>query len=131
MSQCVIESNDWTDSLSKNSNNIFNQNLFNDDKCNERLCSVQNAEIDDKIETSDTEYKVCHTAANVRAKPPMYYKRDIKTQRNKTKKQIMKARKKEFMKERLPELFRQMQLLDITIDDVTEEYKRMQETDKA
>ena len=47
------------------------------------------------------------------------------------KKQIMKARKKEFMKERLPELFRQMQLLDITIDDVTEEYKRMQETDKA
>ena len=47
------------------------------------------------------------------------------------KKQIMKARKKDFMKERLPELFRQMQLLDITIDDVTEEYKRMQETDKA
>ena len=38
------------------------------------------------------------------------------------KKQILKARKKEFMKERLPELFRQMQLLDITIDDVTEAY---------
>ena len=41
------------------------------------------------------------------------------------KKQIMNARKKEFMKERLPELFRQMQLLDITIDDVTEEYKKL------
>lgn len=38
------------------------------------------------------------------------------------KKQILKARKKKFMKERLPELFRQMQLLDITIDDVTEAY---------
>ena len=38
------------------------------------------------------------------------------------KKQILKERKKVFMKERLPELFRQMQLLDITIDDVTEAY---------
>jgi hypothetical protein len=27
------------------------------------------------------------------------------------------------MKERLPELFRQMQLLDITIEDVAEAYK--------
>ena len=34
------------------------------------------------------------------------------------KKQILKERKKEFMKERLPELFRQMQLLGITIDDI-------------
>ena len=40
------------------------------------------------------------------------------------KKQIMKERKQEFMKERLPELFRQMQLLDITIDDVVEAYKK-------
>ena len=39
------------------------------------------------------------------------------------KKQILKARKKEFMKERLPELFRQMQLLDISIEDVVEAYK--------
>ena len=39
------------------------------------------------------------------------------------KKQILKARKREFMKERLPELFRQMALLDITIDDVAEAYK--------
>ena len=39
------------------------------------------------------------------------------------KKQILKARKKAFMKERLPELFRQMALLDISIDDVTEAYK--------
>ena len=39
------------------------------------------------------------------------------------KKQILKARKREFMKERLPELFRQMQLLDITIEDVAEAYK--------
>ena len=38
------------------------------------------------------------------------------------KKQILKARKKEFMKEYLPELFRQMQLLDITIEDVAEAY---------
>ena len=40
------------------------------------------------------------------------------------KKQILKERKKEFMKERLPELFRQMQLLDISIDDVAEAYKK-------
>ena len=39
------------------------------------------------------------------------------------KKQIQKERKKEFLKERLPELFRQMALLDITIDDVVEAYK--------
>ena len=41
------------------------------------------------------------------------------------KKQILKERKKEFMKERLPELFRQMQLLDISIDDVAEAYKEI------
>ena len=34
------------------------------------------------------------------------------------KKQIKKTRKKEFMKERLPELARQMQLLDISIEEV-------------
>ena len=38
------------------------------------------------------------------------------------KKQILKARKQEFMKERLPELFRQMQLLGITLEDVKSEY---------
>lgn len=38
------------------------------------------------------------------------------------KKQIMKARKQEFMKERLPELFRQMQLLGITLEDVKSAY---------
>ena len=43
------------------------------------------------------------------------------------KKQILKARKQEFMKERLPELFRQMNLLDITIDDVAEAYKKLRE----
>ena len=42
------------------------------------------------------------------------------------KKQILKDRKQEFMKERLPELFRQMQLLDITIDDVAEAFKSIQ-----
>ena len=42
------------------------------------------------------------------------------------KKQIMKERKLEFMKERLPELFRQMALLDITMDDVAEAYKSVQ-----
>lgn len=35
------------------------------------------------------------------------------------KKQILKERKREFMKERLPELFRQMRLLDISIEDIT------------
>ena len=40
------------------------------------------------------------------------------------KKQILKARKQEFMKERLPELFRQMRLLDITIDDITSEWEK-------
>ena len=43
------------------------------------------------------------------------------------KKQILKTRKTEFMKDRLPELFRQMRLLDITIDDVTEAYKGLQD----
>ena len=43
------------------------------------------------------------------------------------KKQILKARKQEFMKERLPELFRQMNLLDITIDDGAEAYKKLRE----
>ena len=43
------------------------------------------------------------------------------------RKQILKVRKQEFMKERLPELFRQMNLLDITIEDVTEAYKKLTE----
>ncbi|MCH5309276.1 MAG: GntR family transcriptional regulator [Prevotella sp.] len=34
------------------------------------------------------------------------------------RKQILKERKKVFMKERLPELFRQMRMLDISMDDV-------------
>ena len=38
------------------------------------------------------------------------------------KKQILKERKNEFMKECLPELFRQMQLLGITLEDVKSEY---------
>lgn len=40
------------------------------------------------------------------------------------KKQIKKSRKKEFMKERLPELARQMTLLDISVDEVKEELKK-------
>ena len=39
------------------------------------------------------------------------------------KEHILVARKKEFMRERLPELFRQMQLLGITIDDVVDAYE--------
>jgi DNA-binding transcriptional regulator YhcF (GntR family) len=39
------------------------------------------------------------------------------------KKQILKERKKAFMKEQLPELFRQMRLMDITIDDIVEAWK--------
>ena len=42
------------------------------------------------------------------------------------KKQILKARKKDFMKERLPELFRQMALLDITLEDVKVAYEAQQ-----
>ena len=42
------------------------------------------------------------------------------------KKQILKARKKDFMKERLPELFRQMALLDITLEDVKVAYEMQQ-----
>ena len=38
------------------------------------------------------------------------------------RKQILKVRKQEFMKERLPELFRQMQLLGITLEDVKNKY---------
>ena len=40
------------------------------------------------------------------------------------KKQILTERKKEFMKERLPELFRQMRLLDIDIKDVDEAWAK-------
>ena len=42
------------------------------------------------------------------------------------KKQILKERKKEFMKERLPELFRQMKLLGITLEDVKVAYDTQQ-----
>lgn len=42
------------------------------------------------------------------------------------KKQILKERKKEFMKERLPELFRQMKLLGITLEDVKVAYNMQQ-----
>ena len=42
------------------------------------------------------------------------------------KKQILKERKKEFKKERLPELFRQMQLLGITLEDVKVAYDMQQ-----
>ena len=42
------------------------------------------------------------------------------------KKQILKERKKEFMKERLPELFRQMKLLGITLEDVKVAYELQQ-----
>ena len=38
------------------------------------------------------------------------------------KKQILKVRKQEFMKDKLPELFRQMQLLGITLEDVKDVY---------
>ncbi len=38
------------------------------------------------------------------------------------KQQILRERKKQFMKERLPELFRQMRLLDIKIEEVCKLY---------
>ena len=40
------------------------------------------------------------------------------------KKQILKERKQEFMKERLPELFRQMQLLGIGIEEVCKAWEQ-------
>jgi len=40
------------------------------------------------------------------------------------KNQILKERKRAFMKERLPELFRQMRLLDIDIKDVDEAWAK-------
>lgn len=42
------------------------------------------------------------------------------------KNQILKERKRAFMKERLPELFRQMQLLGITLEDVKVAYDAQQ-----
>ena len=42
------------------------------------------------------------------------------------KKQILKERKRAFMKERLPELFRQMQLLGITLEEVKVAYEMQQ-----
>ena len=42
------------------------------------------------------------------------------------KKQILKERKQEFMKQRLPELCRQMQLLGITLEDVKDAYDAQQ-----
>ena len=41
-----------------------------------------------------------------------------------TKRQILKERKREFIEERLPELFRQMRLLDIDIKDVAEAWEK-------
>ena len=40
------------------------------------------------------------------------------------KKQILKERKQEFMKERLPELFRQMRLLGIGIEEVCKAWEQ-------
>ncbi|MGM9719027.1 MAG: GntR family transcriptional regulator [Prevotella sp.] len=40
-------------------------------------------------------------------------------------KEIKKARKAEFMKQTLPELFRQMQLLDITIEDIQKKWQQL------
>ena len=40
------------------------------------------------------------------------------------KEQILKERRQIFLKERLPELFRQMELLDISISDVTKEHEK-------
>ena len=37
--------------------------------------------------------------------------------------EIRKGRKKEFMKQKLPELFRQMRLLDINIDDIVKSWE--------
>ena len=42
------------------------------------------------------------------------------------KKQILRERKRVFMKEQLPELFRQMQLLGITLEDVKVAYDLQQ-----
>ena len=39
-------------------------------------------------------------------------------------KEIKKARNAEFMKQTLPELFRQMQLLDITIEDIQKKWQQ-------
>lgn len=41
------------------------------------------------------------------------------------KEQILKVRREEFMKQTMPELFRRMQLLDVCIDDIVKEYKKM------
>lgn len=41
------------------------------------------------------------------------------------KRQILKVRRQEFVEERLPELFRQMTLLGIGIDEVVEAYKKL------
>ena len=40
-------------------------------------------------------------------------------------KTIRRVRRQEFMKQTLPELFRQMRLLDITIDDVRQQWEEM------
>ena len=40
--------------------------------------------------------------------------------------EIKKARKREFMKQTLPELFRQMRLLDISIDDVAAAWNKVE-----
>ena len=42
------------------------------------------------------------------------------------KKQIQKERKRSVMKEHLPELFRQMRLMDISIEEVVEEWQSQQ-----
>ena len=42
------------------------------------------------------------------------------------KKQILKERKRSFMKEHVPELFRQMRLMDISIEEVVEAWQSQQ-----
>lgn len=41
------------------------------------------------------------------------------------KKQILKVRRKEFMEQTMPELFRRMELLGISIDDIVKEYEKL------
>ena len=40
------------------------------------------------------------------------------------KRQILKERKREFIEERLPELFRQMRLLDISVEDIVAAWEK-------
>lgn len=118
----------------------FNNNKAIYDQMAERLCDEIIAEkykADDRI-PSVREYAVMlevNTNTAVKAYELLAREEIIYNKRGlgyfvspNARQSILKERKKEFVNEMLPEVFRQMNLLNISMNDVAEEWIKAQET---